>query len=218
MASINQIYLLGNLTRDPELKYSNEGIAISEMGLAVNKRWRNSNTDENNSVDYFNITAWNNLAENCAVSLKKGDRVIVCGHLNLRSWENRDGKKFNILNINADVIALSLEFNAQTISSSKNSSDKKSDLLDKNNKIKVKKVRLKENHSGDNVISNYSNYSNNDDNSAAGINSVDATDVNDVYDAADVSDATDGIDVIDVNDDTDGIDKNDNVDIGSFSK
>jgi single-strand DNA-binding protein len=111
LANLNQIYLLGNLTRDPELKYTNEGMAITEMGMAVNKRWRDANGDENSVVDFFNITVWNHLAENCAGSLKKGDRIMIGGHLNLRSWENKDGKKYNIVNITADVVALSLEFN-----------------------------------------------------------------------------------------------------------
>lgn len=110
MVNINHIYLLGNLTRDPDLKYTNEGIAIAEMGLAVNRKWRDSDGAENSTVDYFNITTWNNLAENCALSLKKGDRIIAGGHLNLRSWENKEGKKFNIVSITADVVAVSLEF------------------------------------------------------------------------------------------------------------
>jgi single-strand DNA-binding protein len=111
LANLNQIYLLGNLTRDPELRYTNEGMAITEMGMAVNKRWKDANGDENSVVDFFNITVWNHLAENCAGSLKKGDRIMVGGHLNLRSWENKDGKKYNIVNITADVVASSLEFN-----------------------------------------------------------------------------------------------------------
>ncbi len=110
LANLNQIYLLGNLTRDPELRYTNEGMAITEMGMAVNKRWKDANGDESSVVDFFNITVWNHLAENCAGSLKKGDRIMIGGHLNLRSWENKDGKKFNIVNITADVAALSLEF------------------------------------------------------------------------------------------------------------
>jgi single-strand DNA-binding protein len=110
MANINHTYLLGNLTRDPDLKYTNEGMAIAEMGIAVNRRWRDLSGEENNAVDYFNVTAWNSLAENCAAGLKKGDRVILGGHLNLRSWENKEGKKYNIINITADVVALSLEF------------------------------------------------------------------------------------------------------------
>ena len=111
MNSLNQIYLLGNLTRDPEIKYTNEGMAIAEMRLAVNKIWKNKNGEDTEVVDYFNITAWNNLAENCVNSLKKGDRVIVNGHLNLRNWANKDGKKYNIINMTADIVAASLEFN-----------------------------------------------------------------------------------------------------------
>lgn len=110
MINLNQIFLLGNLTRDPELKYTNEGTAIAEMGIAVNKRWKDSTGTENSITDFFNVTAWNNLAENCSGSIKKGDRVIVGGHLNLRTWENREGKKFNIVNITADVIGISLEY------------------------------------------------------------------------------------------------------------
>ena len=111
MNSLNQIYLLGNLTRDTEINYTNEGMAIAEMRLAVNKIWKNKNGEDTEVVDYFNITAWNNLAENCVNSLKKGDRVIVNGHLNLRNWENKDGKKYNIINMTADIVAASLEFN-----------------------------------------------------------------------------------------------------------
>jgi single-strand DNA-binding protein len=110
MNNLNQIYLLGNLTRDPEIKYTNEGTAITELGIAVNKKWKDSSGEDMEAVDFFNVTAWNSLAENCANTLKKGDRVLISGHLNLRSWENKEGKKFNIININADVISASLEF------------------------------------------------------------------------------------------------------------
>ena len=125
MANINQVYLLGNLTRDPDLKYTNEGMAIAEMGLAVNKRWKDADGQDNNIVDFFNITAWNNLAENCASNLKKGDRVAIGGHLNLRTWENKDGKKYNIVAITADLVAVSLEF------SSKNNIEKKNKKKEK---------------------------------------------------------------------------------------
>jgi single-strand DNA-binding protein len=115
MNYVNNIYLLGNLTRDPEIKYTNEGIAITEMGLAVNKKWTDKNGKESETVDFFNITTWNNLAENCAATLKKGNRILVSGHLNLRSWENKEGKKYNINSITADVVAASLEFNQISI-------------------------------------------------------------------------------------------------------
>lgn len=126
MNNLNQIYLLGNLTRDPEIKYTNEGMAIAEMRLAVNKIWKNKNGEDMEVVDYFNITAWNNLAENCVNSLKKGDRVLVNGHLNLRNWENKDGKKYNIINMTADIVAASLEFNQLKILDKKSPDGSKS--------------------------------------------------------------------------------------------
>ena len=111
MGQLNQIGLVGNLTRDPELKFTNEGVAICELGLAVNRKWTDKEGSETENVDFFNISCWNSMAENCASSLKKGDRVLISGHMNLRSWENKEGKKFNIINITADIIAASLEFN-----------------------------------------------------------------------------------------------------------
>lgn len=130
MNNLNQIYLLGNLTRDPEIKYTNEGTAIVEMGIAVNKKWKDSNGEDMEIVDFFNISAWNSLAENCANTLKKGDRVMISGHLNLRSWENKEGKKYNIININADVIGASLEFSSLKILDKKNKKIKKNEIKD----------------------------------------------------------------------------------------
>ncbi len=130
MNNLNQIYLLGNLTRDPEIKYTNEGTAIAEMGIAVNKKWKDSNGGDMEIVDFFNISAWNSLAENCANTLKKGDRVMISGHLNLRSWENKEGKKYNIININADVIGASLEFSSLKILDKKNKKIKKNEIKD----------------------------------------------------------------------------------------
>ena len=111
MGQLNQIGFVGNLTRDPELKFTNEGVAICELGLAVTRKWIDKEGKETENVDFFNISCWNSMAENCAYSLKKGDRVLIKGHMNLRSWENKEGKKFNIINITADIIAASLEFN-----------------------------------------------------------------------------------------------------------
>jgi single-strand DNA-binding protein len=130
MNNLNQIYLLGNLTRDPEIKYTNEGTAIVEMGIAVNKKWKDNNGGDMEIVDFFNISAWNSLAENCANTLKKGDRVMISGHLNLRSWENKEGKKYNIININADVIGASLEFSSLKILDKKNKKIKKNEIKD----------------------------------------------------------------------------------------
>jgi len=135
MNYVNNIYLLGNLTRNPEIKYTNEGIAITEMGLAVNKKWTDKNGKESEMVDFFNVTTWSGLAENCAAALKKGDRVLISGHLNLRSWENKEGKKYNITNITADIVAASLEFDPVSIPEKNN--------LEKSKKENIKKEKAK---------------------------------------------------------------------------
>lgn len=117
MNNLNQLTLLGNLARDPEIKYTNEGLAIADLRVAVNRRWRDKEGNDIENVEFFNITAWNKLAENCASDLKKGDRVMVSGRLNHRSFDTKDGKKINIMNVIADVVAASLEFNSVRISS-----------------------------------------------------------------------------------------------------
>jgi single-strand DNA-binding protein len=116
MNNLNQITLLGNLARDPEIKYTNEGLAITDLRVAVNRRWKDKDGNDMENVEFFNITAWNKLAENCSNDLKKGDRVIVSGRLNHRSFDTKDGKKINIINVIADVVAASLEFNSVKIS------------------------------------------------------------------------------------------------------
>lgn len=139
MNYVNNIYLLGNLTRDPEIKYTNEGVAITEMGLAVNKKWVDKSGKESETVDFFNVSTWNNLAENCAATLKKGDRILVSGRLNLRSWENKEGKRYNITNITADVVAASLEFNQLKIVEKKSVEADEGDSL-KKGRIKSKTI------------------------------------------------------------------------------
>ena len=116
MNNLNQLTLLGNLARDPEIKYTNEGLAITDLRVAVNRRWKDKEGNDMESVEFFNITAWNKLAQNCANDLKKGDRVIVSGRLNHRSFDTKDGKKINIMNVIAEVVAASLEFNSVRIS------------------------------------------------------------------------------------------------------
>lgn len=115
MNNLNQLTLLGNLARDPEIKYTNEGLAIADLRIAVNRKWKDKEGNDMGNVEFFNVTAWNKLAENCANDLKKGDRVIVSGRLNHRSFDTKDGKKINIMNVIADVVAASLEFNSVKI-------------------------------------------------------------------------------------------------------
>ncbi len=108
---VNNITVLGNITRDLELRFTPSGTAVANFGLAVNRNVQNKNSGEwETQVDFFNVTAWYKLAENCAESLSKGDRVLVSGRLSQDSWESKDGQKRSTVKIIANVIAPSLEF------------------------------------------------------------------------------------------------------------
>ncbi len=107
----NTITVVGNITRDPELKFLNSGQAAVRLSVAVNRRWQNRQTQEwEERVSYFEVTGYGALAENAANSLTKGTRVIVSGRLEQRSWETENGDKRSIVEINADEIAPSLRF------------------------------------------------------------------------------------------------------------
>jgi single-strand DNA-binding protein len=107
----NSITVVGNITRDPELKFLNSGQATVRFGIAVNRRWQNRQTQEwEERVSYFDVTAYGSLAENVANSLPKGTRVLVTGRLEQRSWETPEGDKRSIIEINADEIAASLRY------------------------------------------------------------------------------------------------------------
>ena len=108
---INNITIVGNLTRDPELRFTPSGTPVASFGLAVNKRIQNKDSGEwINSADFFNVVAWFKLAENCAQSLFKGDRVLISGRLSQENWEDKDGQKRSAYKIIANIIAPSLEF------------------------------------------------------------------------------------------------------------
>jgi single-strand DNA-binding protein len=107
----NTITVVGNITRDPELKFLNSGQAAVRLSIAVNRRWQNRQTQEwEERVSYFEVTGYGSMAENAANSLTKGNRVIVSGRLEQRSWETENGDKRSIVEINADEIAPSLRF------------------------------------------------------------------------------------------------------------
>ncbi|MDE3065160.1 MAG: single-stranded DNA-binding protein [Acidobacteriota bacterium] len=107
----NAITVVGNVTRDPELKFLNSGQAAVRISVAVNRRWQNRQTQEwEERVSYFEVAGYGQMAENAANSISKGTRVIVTGRLEQRSWETEAGEKRSIVEINADEIAPSLRF------------------------------------------------------------------------------------------------------------
>lgn len=109
MASENSVTLVGNLTRDPELRYTTGGRGVASFGLAVNRRYQ-VNGEWQEQVSFFNIVAWADLGENAAASLHKGNRVIVTGRLEQRSYETRDGEKRNVTEVIADELGPSLRW------------------------------------------------------------------------------------------------------------
>ena len=97
---MNKVFLIGNLTRDPELAETSSGIKVCRFAIAVNRPVASS--DGTRETDYFNITVWRTQAENCAKYLKKGSKVAVSGSLQNRSYEDKDGNKRNVTDIIAD--------------------------------------------------------------------------------------------------------------------
>ena len=107
---MNTVTIAGNLTRDPELRFLDGGAATAGFGIAVSRRWFDKTKNDWNEVtSFFDVVCWRTLADNVAETLKKGDRVIVTGRLEQRSWE-KDGEKRSKVEIVADEVASSLKF------------------------------------------------------------------------------------------------------------
>ena len=106
MAFDNTVTLVGNITRDPELRFTPAGIAVANFGLA----WNRKNRDGEESVSFFDITCWRDLAENVAESLSKGNRLVVYGRLDQQTWENDNGERRSKVEVIADEVAPSLRW------------------------------------------------------------------------------------------------------------
>ncbi len=89
--SLNRVQLIGNLTRDPELRYTPQGTAVCTIGLATNRSWTTDSGDKKEEVEYHKIIAWNKLGELCSQLLSKGRKIYVEGRLSTRSWTAQDG-------------------------------------------------------------------------------------------------------------------------------
>ncbi len=100
MPSYNKVLLMGNLTRDPELRYTASGLAVANFGLAVNETWGSGENKREETV-FVDVTCWKRLAENVAQYLKKGAPAFVDGRLRLERWETQDGGKRSKLSVTA---------------------------------------------------------------------------------------------------------------------
>lgn len=94
---------MGNLTRDPELRFTASGSAVAGFGIAVNRRYKQGN-DWKEDVCFVDVTVWGKQGENCAQYLNKGSGVFIDGRLNLRSWETDDGQKRSKLEVVANIV------------------------------------------------------------------------------------------------------------------
>jgi single-strand DNA-binding protein len=107
----NNVTLVGNVTRDPELRFTPTGQAMATFGLAVNRRWQNRQSNEwEEQTSFFDVKCWAQMAENVGESLHRGARVVVSGRLEQRSWETEQGERRSKVEVVADEIAPSLRW------------------------------------------------------------------------------------------------------------
>jgi single-strand DNA-binding protein len=112
MANENQIVIVGNLTDDPELRYTPNGAAVANFRVAVSRRVKDDATGQWKDADtsFFRVNAWRSLGENAAESLTRGSRVVVVGRLRSRSWETPEGETRSTVEIEADEVGPSLRW------------------------------------------------------------------------------------------------------------
>ena len=111
MANDNFVQIIGNVTRDPELRFTTSGAAVCSFGIAWTPRRRNANGEwEDGETSFFNCSAWRDLGENIAASINKGNRVVVTGSVRSRDWEDRDGNRRTSIEIDVDECSPSLRW------------------------------------------------------------------------------------------------------------
>ncbi|MDO8581090.1 MAG: single-stranded DNA-binding protein [Candidatus Omnitrophota bacterium] len=104
MANLNKVFLIGNLTRDPELRYTPGGTAVANLGIAVNRRFKDSSGELKEEVCFLTVTVWDKQAEACCQYLQKGRPVFVEGVLQSRFWETSDGQKRSAIDVRAERV------------------------------------------------------------------------------------------------------------------
>jgi len=104
MASMNKVFLVGNLTRDPEVRYLPSGTAVADLGLAINDNFKNRDGEMVERTVFVNVAAWGKQGELCGQYLSKGSPVLIEGRLRFEEWESKEGEKRNRLSVNADRV------------------------------------------------------------------------------------------------------------------
>ena len=104
MANLNKVFLIGNLTRDPELRYTPQGIAVANLRMAVNRRFRDRNGEQKEETCFITVVVWDKQAETANQYLSKGKPVFIEGRLVSRSWEDNSGQKRSVLEVRAERV------------------------------------------------------------------------------------------------------------------
>ncbi|HBU09019.1 MAG TPA: single-stranded DNA-binding protein [Candidatus Omnitrophica bacterium] len=104
MANFNKVLLMGNLTKDPELRYTPQGTAVVNLRMAVNRRWKDKTGESKEEVCFITVVAWDKQAEVCNQYLRKGAPVFVEGRLQSRSWEDATGGKRSVVEVRAERV------------------------------------------------------------------------------------------------------------------
>lgn len=104
MANLNKVFLIGNLTRDPELRYTPGGTAVANLGIAVNRKFKDSSGELKEEVCFLTVTVWDKQAEACCQYLQKGRPVFVEGVLQSRFWETPEGQKRSAIDVRAERV------------------------------------------------------------------------------------------------------------------
>jgi single-strand DNA-binding protein len=107
-----QVTIIGNLTKDPELRFTPSGDAVAAMGVAVNERIKDGNEWKDGEPSFYEVKAWRRLAEDAAESLRKGTRVVVSGKMKIETYTTKDGEKRSSTVVTADEIGQSIRFSS----------------------------------------------------------------------------------------------------------
>ena len=104
MASLNKVFLMGNLTRPPELRYTPSGTPVADLRLAVNRAYTTQGGEKRQDTCFLTVVVWGRQAESCGEYLDKGSPILVEGRLQTRDWETKDGQRRNVVEVVADRV------------------------------------------------------------------------------------------------------------------
>jgi len=117
MASLNKVMLIGNLGKDPEIKYTPEGLAIAKFSMATKEQWKDKDGQKQDKTEWHNIVTFGKLAEICGEYLAKGKQVYIEGRIQTRSWDDKDGNK----KYTTEIVANTMQMLGKADASSKGS-------------------------------------------------------------------------------------------------